>query len=43
MLMIFDEFNAVCDKYFQPFQFIPNASQYNLTVSPEYFFIDQNF
>ena len=30
-------------KCFEPFLFVPNLSQYNLTISPEYFFVDRNF
>ena len=43
ILMTFGEFNSACHKYFEPFLFIPNVSQYNLPISPEYFFIDSNF
>ena len=41
--MIFDEFNYVCHKYLEPLWFILNVAQNNLTISPEYFFIDWNF
>ena len=40
---VFDEFSSVCQKYLEPFWFIPYVSQNKFTISLEYFFIDWNF